>query len=50
MKTALQNNKDKKHNPQGLPKMLVSSKKSVWHTSYSYQFNDTNIERSGGRS
>lgn len=50
MKTVLQQNEDKKHNPQGLPKMLVSSLKTVWHKSYSNKFNDTGIEESGGRS
>ena len=49
MKTALQQNNDKKLTPQGLPEMLVSSK-SMWHKSYNNQFNDTSIEGSGGRS
>lgn len=49
MKTALQQNEEKGINPQGLPKMLVSSK-SMWHKSYNNQFNDKSIERSGGRS
>jgi len=48
MKTALQQNSEKKHNLQGLPCVATVSS-PVWHMSYN-KFNDTSIEGSGGRS
>jgi hypothetical protein len=50
MKTALQQNNDKKgSNLQGLPCVAPVSS-IMWHKSYNNQFNDTSIEGSGGRS
>lgn len=48
MKTVLTNKQITGTLPVATPKMLVSSLKTVWHKSYSYNQFDTNIEIKGG--